>query len=103
MQDQLKKLTLSNNKGKELLENLEKKYAAVKKQLEAFKSDIASAEGNKEVRGAKMRGEIQSLYSGITLFQLLFCIMVAFIAGLLFMNYFSHFGVCSISFFVYGR
>lgn len=99
MQDQLKKLTLSNNKGKELLENLEKKYAAVKKQLEVFKSDIASAEENKEARVAKVRGEIQSLYSGITLFQLLFCIVVAFVAGLLFMKFFSHCGVCSISFF----
>ncbi|KAK8820150.1 hypothetical protein WA577_006217, partial [Blastocystis sp. JDR] len=89
MQDQLKKLTLSNNKGKELLENLEKKYAAVKKQLEVFKSDIASAEENKEARVAKVRGEIQSLYSGITLFQLLFCIVVAFVAGLLFMKFFS--------------
>ena len=55
MQDQLKKLTLSNNKGKELLENLEKKYAAVKKQLEQFTSDIASSSGNREARVTKTK------------------------------------------------
>lgn len=99
MQDQLKKLTLSNNKGKELLENLEKKYAAVKKQLEQFTSDIASSSGNREARVTKTKEEIHSLYTGITLFQLILCIVVAFFSGLLFMKFFSRSIVCSISVF----
>lgn len=85
LEDEYKKLMIANTKLKEFTEELRKKYKNVQKQLEMLQMDTHT---RSEERSEKADGQLQPIYTGISLYQVLFFVAVAFIIGVAISFYF---------------
>ena len=85
LEDEYKKLMIANTKLKEFTEELRKKYKNVQKQLEILQMN---AHPREEERGGKEDGKVQPIYTGISMYQLLLFVVIAFAIGVAISFYF---------------
>ena len=76
---------IANTKLKEFTEELRKKYKNVQKQLELLQMNTHLRE---EERNEKEGEKVQSIYTGISMYQLLLFVVFAFAIGLAISFYF---------------
>ena len=87
LEEKLKKMTIAQAKTKEAYDNLQKRYSALKEQLEILKRDTQVPHPPSTVL-PKEEKEVVTLYTGISLFQLIVSMIIAFFVGILFSHKF---------------
>ena len=76
-------MTIAQAKTKEAYDNLQKRYSALKEQLEILKRDTQVPHSPSTVL-PKEEKEVVTLYTGISLFQLIVSMIIAFFVGIRF-------------------
>ena len=87
LEEKLKKMTIAQAKTKEAYDNLQKRYSALKEQLEILKRDTQVPHSPSTVL-PKEEKEVVTLYTGISLFQLIVSMIIVFFVGILFSHKF---------------
>lgn len=85
LEDEYKKLMIANTKLKEFTEELRKKYKNVQKQLEMLQMDTRPRGEESNEKGDK---QLQPIYTGISMYQVLLFVVVAFAIGVAISFYF---------------
>lgn len=84
MEDEFKKLTLAHTKLKEFADELLKKYQVSQKQLEILHTDthVSNEEDDNLQNKETALKDPMPLYTGITMYQLLVGMIIAFVLGI---------------------
>lgn len=82
-------MTIAQAKTKEMYDTLQKKYSALKEQMEIMKQDTHIPQAPETMLSPKEEQEVVTLYTGISLFHLVVSMVVSFFLGILFSSLFK--------------